>query len=83
MSSVDQWGSVEPSPGGTNDTTVLVTIEDGADEGRRVALTEIIKAICNAHGQPMLQVEVLEGSIAGRPRCCTWRTGQFAQVQST
>lgn len=55
--------TIQPSPEGTDDTTVLVTISQGSDEGHRAALLASIKVICNEHGQSTLQVEVLEGSM--------------------
>ena len=55
--------TLRPSPEGIDDTTVLVTIEKGADDDHRAILARSIKAICGTHGQPTLQVEVLEGLI--------------------
>lgn len=55
--------TLQPSPEGIDDTTVLVTIEKGADDNHRAILARSIKAICKTHGQPTLQVEVLEGLV--------------------
>jgi len=55
--------TIQPSPEGTDDITVLMMINQGPDEGHQAALLESIKAICNEHGQSTLQIEVLEGSI--------------------
>jgi len=51
------------SPEGTDDTTVLMMINQDSDEGHQAALLESIKAIGNEHGQSTLQIKVLEDFI--------------------
>lgn len=55
--------TLKPSPEGTEDTTVMITMKEGTDANHQAVLMKSIKNICNAHNQPALQVEIVEGSI--------------------